>query len=216
VWVSFTKKLFLLCLKKNNGRERKYHHQNEAKNWSETRSRHRWRWICRVALVRCLGRCAWLLFFFLLRASPSSIERYDEWKQQISETRADHFLPFLSRFKTERRLRHLHGYAISASFRLNRRAIGVNLSRARARFLFFFVLERRRRRETRLDAGLHVKSAHKKKLVEEARNLLLSFFFFLFLFLSSNHRRRHRNHRFWLHNFVLWSELTRRTNTLTL
>ena len=41
-----------------NGRERKYHHQNETKNWSETRSRYRWRWICRVALVRCLGRSA--------------------------------------------------------------------------------------------------------------------------------------------------------------
>jgi hypothetical protein len=41
-----------------NGRERKYHHQNETKNWSETRSRYRWRWICRVALVRCLGRGA--------------------------------------------------------------------------------------------------------------------------------------------------------------
>jgi hypothetical protein len=101
----------------------------------------------------------------------------------------------------------LHGYAISASFRLNRRAIGVNLSRARA-FFFFFLVSKDEEDETRLDAGLHVKSAHKKKLVEGARNLLLSFFFFLFLFLSSNHRRRrrrrrHRNHRFWLHNFVL-------------
>ena len=160
-------------LKKNNGRERKYHHQNEAKNWSETRSRHRWRWICRVALVRCLGRCAWLLFFFFVFAllpprSNATMNENNKFPRRALTT----FFHFF------RALKQRGDYVICMGTRLVHRfgsivAPSVWIFRARARVFCFFFFSKEEEDETRLDAGLHVKSAHKKSWLRERE---ISFF----------------------------------------